>query len=326
MSEYTLPTLFKNRVQGIVGELVALDYVLDQLLLELGDKVIISTRDFESGGSIRKGAKVFRRKENPFHFIENELLSYYLSIGSDCIDLASANDNVKTLFDQYNSKTKAQLLEDIKHLFIEYEEYDKEERERIKSWKDGEENRWDENKKKLLKACNELSPQDIAKALAIVELDNRAKTKKLEKGKYPLDRPHSIFSLSTYLEVFYIRRGVCVNTFKLPKMSELVRNISEYVNTKYEELNILSSLYQSILRTNTRLDAVIVHNSGNGTLKKLIIIESKTSPKPTLTKNQKAFASSLRDMNSDKVEYKILHVNFKMSNSLKVSEIQNTKL
>lgn len=64
---------------------------------------------------------------------------------------------------------------------------------------------------------------------------------------------------------------------------------------------------------------MIVHRSHEGTLKKLIIIECKTGNSP-LTKNQKAFADCIKRMKSDKVEYKVINIDYQVPEQLALIE------
>jgi|GEM_PF-5509543 len=104
--------------------MVALGYSLEQLDTEVGDEVIIVTNRSEKlqFKNKRKGAVFRTRNETAYEFFQHELVDYYLRIGCNGIDLASAGPEAKNLFEKYMSKTKDQILSELKTSFENYSE------------------------------------------------------------------------------------------------------------------------------------------------------------------------------------------------------------
>lgn len=123
-NNYLLSKQLKNRIQGLVGEIVALDYVLENIKIDDGDEVIITTNRCNKlqFKEIREPtAAVFRTvNKSPFEFLRNDLVDKFLPIGCEGIDLTNADIEAKNLFEKYMSQTKEQSLSELERLYTDY--------------------------------------------------------------------------------------------------------------------------------------------------------------------------------------------------------------
>lgn len=172
-----------------------------------------------------------------------------------------------------------------------------------------------------------LSHKNLAKVLTLIELEKRIKEKRISglpekrrEDKKIFGMPDTFIKLHSLYTFFKLLSPNVVwteNDYNSGR--NIIKIISEYANAEYDEWNILSSLFNSINQTKTKIDSMIVHRSHEGTLKKLIIIECKTGNSP-LTKNQKAFADCIKRMKSDKVEYKVINIDYQVPEQLALIE------
>ncbi|MFH0904578.1 MAG: hypothetical protein V1854_05255 [Methanobacteriota archaeon] len=314
---YLLSHKLQIRIQGLLGEIVALDYALENLKVEAGDEVIITTnrcnkhkfKEFRAS----LGVHFHTINQSAFEFLRHELVDYFLRVGCEGIDLANADIEAKNFFEKYMSKTKEQILSEFEQLYTDYRkerEIDRENREKMKEFSKLEDVGISESNELISEKIKTLSHKDLAKLLALIELEKHTR----EKGMFKSDTSAKISSLVTFSNLLFP-----LNIERTGVDYKLMITISHYVNAKYDELKILSSVFKSIVETKTVIDSMIVHCSAERTLKKLIIIECKTGNSP-LTKNQKAFIDCIKQMKSDKVEYKYINVDYQAPKQLTVSE------
>lgn len=333
-NNYLLPHQLQIKIQGEVGEMVALGYSLEQLDTEIGDEVIIVTNRSEKlqFKYKRKGAVFRKRNETAYEFFQHELVDYYLRIGCNGIDLESAGPEAKNLFEKYMSKTKDQILSELKTQFENYLE-NRENNLSIlmdfhKQEKKEKERQIEEtsltagNRKKeyevVLKAVSNLSHKELAKILALIDINRRGYIKNLSEIESSI-RPYSIVDSII----------ICMQLFNLPTLSNkivsryeessLLKTISKYVNAKYSELEILSSVFRGIVETRVIIDLMVAHLSSTKTLKKIIILECKTGDS-VLSENQKAFGDYIHRLEFDKIEYKVINVDYKAPKEITVCE------
>jgi|GEM_PF-6115755 len=166
----------------------------------------------------------------------------------------------------------------------------------------------------VLKAVSNLSHKELAKVLALIDINRKGYIRNPSGQELSL-RPDSIV--------------ICMQLFNLPTLSNkivsryeersLLKTISKYVNTKYVELELLSSVFRGIVETKVKIDLMVVHLSSMRTLKKIIILECKTGDS-VFSENQKAFADYINRIESDKIEYKVINVDYKAPKQITVWE------
>jgi hypothetical protein len=340
-NNYPLSRTLRNRIQGLVGERVALNYVLEQLDTETGDEVIIVTNRSEKSQfkNERNGAVFHIINKTAFEFFQHELVNYYLRIGCKGVDLANAKFEAKNIFGKYMSKTKDEILSELKIQFENYLKYKDENLPRLDySYKD-EKNENErcaideslltknkENECNVLKALGSLSHEELAKVLTIVDINRENFIKKVQEQK-------SMGKLVAYSPSAFLIKPesiiICMQLFNLPTLAiriesryeerNLLKTFSKYVNAKYAELEILSSVFKGVVETRVKIDLMVVHLSDIKTLKKIIIVECKTNDS-VLSKNQKDFADYVSQLKSDKVQYKKINIDYQAPKNLLITE------
>lgn len=325
LNNYLLSDPLQRGIQGLVGEMVAVDYVIKNIKdkASQGDEVMIITNrcnNIKPKGNYWNQStlvKCFPIYKSPSDFLQDDFVDKLLKIGCEGIDLANADIEAKNLFERHISKTKEQMLSDLDHLYIDYRGEREREEEKRKKEKEALQkmdiSQYEKNEPKIPEIIKNLSHKDLAKVLTLVELERGTKRKNVFGFSDLIDRIHSIVTFSRFL-IPSDKAKINYNDRKY------IKTISKYVNAKYEELNLLSSVFKSIVQTKTRIDLMIVHCSEEETLKKIIIIECKTGD-AVLSKPQKAFIDCIKQINSDKVEYKVINVGYQAPKQLVVREI-----
>ncbi len=135
-NNYLLSHNLQIRIQGLVGELVALDYVINNLKLDEGDGITIATNrcNIIKLSQIRAHPLVgfITVNKSPFEFLRHELVDNFQQIGCEGIDLTNADIEVKDLFNKYMSKTKEQILSKLEQIYTKEREKYAKEREKAK--------------------------------------------------------------------------------------------------------------------------------------------------------------------------------------------------
>ncbi len=262
--------------------------------------------------------------KSPYEFIRHELVDYYQRVGCEGFDLTNADIEAKNLFEKYMSKTKEQILSELEQLDIDYRKEWKEELERIRESRNEIRKKENINGNETIKTMipemiKTLSHKDLAKILTLVELEKDMNSKKTHEGFLKDDRFIKILSLNKFSALLFPNMGW--KEYDYENRRNIFKTISNYANDKYEELSIMSYVFKSIVQTKTKIDSMIVHYHERK-LNKLIIIECKTGNSP-LTKNQKAFVDCIKQIKSDKVEYKVINVDYQAPEQLIVSEISD---
>jgi hypothetical protein len=195
--------------------------------------------------------------QTPKDFFEDKLVRACFRIGSPAIDFNKADKKASNLFKKNSSKTKNDLIGDIRELIEKYEKqiggngkepsYDLWLKER-KAWKTLKL----EEKEKVINTFKQLSKEDLAKALTLAELEYSSQNELDLIG-----RLHQIFQYWTYAfeGKHEIAEGNGIGAL-MPTIGErpLWRSISKFINTKYKELFVISSLYRLINKTRVQLD------------------------------------------------------------------------
>lgn len=332
LNNYPLSHNLQIGIQGLVGELVGLEYVLNNLITYKNDEIKIVTnrrktikRIFDKLYPNKANPSAFNipLNESPLEFLRHALVDNFHKTGCEGIDFTNADVLAESLFDNYMSKTKKQILSELqrnRRLYRkEIERANEESERRIKAQRDECEKRVKErenvdNDNEWYRTMISESHKDLAKILTLIELEKIF----FEKGISSI----SAFKIS-HLNTFknYFLQNVEWAERDYENRRNTIKIISEYANDKFEEWYLFSSVFNSINQTNTIIDSMIVHYHG-GKLNKLILIECKTGDS-VLTKNQKAFIESLKNIKSDKVEYKKIHVDYQTPKQLMVSEISD---
>lgn len=336
-NNYPLSHNLQIRVQGLVGELVGLEYVLNNLKTDENDSIIIVTN--RSANIRRIVNHLYPNKahpnvffstfnESPLEFLSRCLVGEFHKIGCEGIDFTNADIEAKNIFDKYMSKTKKQILSELERLYRKEtekakkeEEKKKEEREkareefekRIKEREGIDDNEW--YKTKISGIVNTLSHEDLAKVLTLIKLEKRYFKKEYFKYAY----------LNTFK--YHFLQSVEWKEYDYKNRRDEIKIISENANAKFEEWKLFSSVFNCLYPFHlnhpiTKIDSMIVHYRG-GVLNKLIIIECKTSG-AVLSENQKEFIECLKKrIESDKVEYKKIIIDYQLPKQLMVREISD---
>ena len=313
-NNYLLSHNLQIAIQGLVGELVGLDFVLNNLKIDEGDTITIATnRSATNRRNIRNIcqnrdhplATFITVNESPFEFLRHGLIDNFQKIGCEGIDLTNADIEAKDLFNKYMSKTKEQILSKFEQLYAKEREKAKEKWEqRIKERK--KENIDDDGEKyktNITEIINTLSHKDLAKVLTLIEIEKHRVL-------------NTSISLNTYSN--YFLREETWEDYDYDNRRNTIEIISEFANDKFEKWNLFSSVFNCITQTKTKIDSMILHYHKG--MFRLIMIECKTG-KSSLTKNQKAFVECIKQIKSDKVEYKVLYLDYKMPQQLIVNEM-----
>ncbi len=154
---------------------------------------------------------------------------------------------------------------------------------------------------------NTLSHEDLAKVLTLIELEKRY----FEKEPLSISA-FKINSLNTFKNYFLRKVEWAERDYK--DRQNTIKTISQYAKDKFEKWYLFSSVFNSINQTNTKIDSMIVHYHGEE-LNKLILIECKTGDS-VLTKNQKTFIECLKNIKSDKIEYKKINIDYQAPKQL----------
>lgn len=316
-NKYILSRMNRIKIQGIVGEMIAIDYVLNNLNKELGDIVSISTNNRVQLLFEKEHEGISITHENALETIESLLSQLWIEIGHEGIDFSNLDIETRNIFEKYSTKTKSQMISELKQLYVCFEDEKKSlkqmtiERLRIREI----ENSLCDKNLIFLKNLNSLSKQNVAKILTLIELE--------KNSKYELDSSKKIDFLVTFSHLLFFPLFMemeMLRTNLIFNKRDIFKTLSKFVNAKYAELNLLSILYRGLIQTKTRIDLMIIQYSNLKILKKIIIIESKTGDSK-LTKNQIEFADYIDKMKSDKVEYRIINVHYQTPEEVNIVEI-----
>ncbi len=125
LNNYSLSHNLQIRIQGLIGELVGLEYVLDKLKTDENDLIIIVTnrrktirRIFDNlyPNKANPLAVNVQYNESPLEFFNHTLVDNFQQIGCEGIDFTNADSEAKNLFDKYMSKSKKQILSELERL------------------------------------------------------------------------------------------------------------------------------------------------------------------------------------------------------------------
>lgn len=335
-NDYPLTGELQSRIQGLIGELVGLRYVLDNLKTDENDSIIIVTN---RSANIRRivnhlypnktHPKVFFRtfNESPLEFLSRGLVDEFHKIGCEGIDFTNADIEAKNLFDKYKSKNKKQILSELERLERLYRkeeekmreegEKDREEFERRIKERESIGNDNESYKTWISEIVNTLSQEDLAKVLTLIELENRYfKKERLSISAF------KISSLNTFY--YHFLRSLEWKEYDYKNRRDEIKMISEHANAKFEKWKIFSSVFNCLYPFHlnhpiTKIDSMIVHSHGEE-LYKIILIECKTN-KAGLSPGQKEFIDRLKNIKSDKVEYRKINIDYQAPKQLTVSEI-----
>lgn len=335
-NNYLLSHDLQIGVQGLIGELVGLRYVLDNLKTDENDSITIVTN---RSATIRRivnhlcpnktHPSVFFSTFNgsPLDFLNRGLVDEFQKRGCEGIDFTNADIKAKNLFDKYMSKTKKQILSELERLYRKETEKAKKEEEKMRE--EGEkareefekrikeregidnDNEW--YKTRISEIVNTLSHEDLAKVLTLIKLE------KLYFEKEPL---------YIYLNPFkyHFLQSVEWKEYDYKNKRDEIKIISENANAKFEKWKLFSSVFNCLYPFHlnhpiTKIDSMIVHYHERK-LNKLILIECKTGD-AVLSPNQKAFIECLKKIKSDKVEYKKIIIDYQLPKQLMVREISD---
>lgn len=314
---FTLSKPLRNGIQGLVGELVGLEYVLNNLKTDENDAIYIVTNrhatiqthaDYRYPGKAHPLA-VFRRVDkSPLEFLCHDLVNEFHKIGCEGIDFTNAGIEAEYLFDKYMSKTKKQILselERLERLDRKEEEKAREEREKAREQFVSRINEIKKESFDMSEIVNTLSHEDLAKVLTLIKLEKK-------------------WSLNTFFKNYLRNVEWAEHDYK--NRRDEIKIISEHANAKFEKWKIFSSVFNCLypFHSNhpiTKIDSMIVHYHGEK-LNKLIIIECKTDD-AVLSENQKEYIECLKNIKSDKVEYIKINVDYQLPKQLTVSEISH---
>ncbi len=326
-NDYPLSRDLQIGVQGLIGELVGLRYVLDNLKTDENDSITIVTN--RSANIRRIVNHLYPNKthpnvsfrtfnESPLEFLSRGLVDEFHKIGCEGIDFTNADIEVKNLFDKYMSKTKKQILSELQRNVQLYRKEREESERRIKERENVDnDNEW--YKTWISEFVNTLSHEDLAKVLTLIELEKMF----FEKEVLSISA-FKIGSLNTFKN--YFLRNVEWAEYDYKNRRNTIKIISEHANDKFEKWKIFSSVFNCLYPFHlnhpiTKIDSMIVHYHGEE-LNKLILIECKTGD-ADLSENQKEFIESLKKIKSDKVEYKKIIIDYQLPKQLMVREISN---
>lgn len=334
---FPLSKPLRNRIQGLAGEFVGLDYALKNLKTDENDSITIVTNRsatirevynhlYPSKTHPRAGFTTVHK--SPFEFLRHELVNNFHNIGYEGIDLTNADVFAKSLFDKYMSKTKKQILSEFQRngrLYRKEREKEREHLERtLKAQRDESERRIKERENvdndnewyetMFSEFVNTHSHEDLAKVLTLIELEKICFEKEVSSKS-----AFKISHLNTFKNFFLRNLEWAERDYK--NKHNTIKIISEYPNDKFEDWYLFSSVFNSINQTNTKIDSMIVHYH-EGKLNKLILIECKTG-NAVLSPNQKAFIECLKKIKYNKVEYKKIIIDIPLPEQLTVSEISD---
>lgn len=322
---FTLSKPLRNRIQGLVGELVALDYVRENLKIDFGDKVIITTNrcnKLQTKQSATKNPMVayfYTVYKSPFDFLRHAIVDNFHQTGCEGIDFVNSDIEAKDLFDKNISKTKKQITFDLERLYMGYrkarEERIKEQKEIYKNAKI--DNAFSEKDKTMIfELVNTLSHEDLAKILTIIELEKNREVEK-ERGLSISVSEFKISSLIQFKNYFLQRMAWAERDYE--KRRNTINIISEHANAKFEIWKIFSSVFNCLNLTKNKPDIMILHCHGKK-LNKLILIECKSGD-ADLSPNQNDCIDCIKKIKTDKVGYEKINVDYRLPEKLTVSEI-----
>ncbi len=338
LNNYPLSHNLQIGIQGLVGELVGLEYVLNNLIADKNDEIKIVTNRRKTIKRIFD--KLYPNKanplainitynESPLEFFNHALVDNFHKIGCEGIDFTNADVLAESLFDNYMSKTKKQILSELQRngrLYRKEIERAKEESERrIKAQRDECERRIKERENvdndnewyrtMISEFVNTLSHEDLAKILTLIELEKIF----FEKGVSSISA-FKISHLNTFRNYFLQKVEWVEHDYE--NRRNTIKIISEYANDKFEEWYLFSSVFNCLNLTKNKPDIMIVHSHGEK-LNKLILIECKCGEYAGLSPNQNDCIDCIKKIKSDKVEYKKINVDYQAPKQLIVSEISD---
>ncbi len=295
--EYPISKYLRARLAGIVGEEVALEYVIEHLDKEEGDRLIIAGIKSEGVKRSRQGIDVrMFRQESVLEFISDKLCDYYMGLGKEAVTFKSKK--VRDSYEEYSSRTKKEISKEIIEVIDEL----KTERGRELA----------EREEMLGEMEEETEPGDYYLSVYDEIIKTLPKLKKKDLVIFAVllsaledMRPNIIKGLTTFS-----RDGTIVG--EVSEMRKILDVLTKYVNSRYENLLTLSKLYRAIRESNTKIDYVVVQLSKYEEIKKIIVIEAKAKGNK-LTRNQKSFFEALNKEKIEKVEYKFLEVEHNIS-------------
>jgi hypothetical protein len=310
-NNFQLSHMLNSNIQGMVGEIIALDYIQKNLKRKPSDTVTITR---SSRWVLQLQDKFHESSESARGLLQEMLIGLMCEYRCDGIDITNADIEAKRLFDIYKSKNKDKIISELEQLYTDYEEEKKSQKWDIKKYEDYKTEEKSEYKG-VLDYIKAAPHQDLAKVLTLIELEKKTKNYSDASGK--------IRSLVTCSELFFFPLNMLSTDLKYNlkhNHRDLLNIFSNYINAKYEKLNLISAIYKGINQTKTRIDLMIVHCSSTKLLEKIILAEIKTGKKYSLSEKQRDFADYIKRLNSDKVEYKIINVDYQVPKNFLIKE------